>query len=175
MVLTRANIGCGSIQPGDWYNLDMGLLHDAQNWDVRRPWLGPDLFDYAVCSFMLQELNHHEIPGALENMMAILKPGGTLRILVPDVRNAIDAYQRADEAWFPQDDRTGGLEAKFCTMLTWYGTVRSVFSRGYLQDLCRPYGSVHCCAFRETVSGHPGIIDLDSRKKEALIVEIYKS
>jgi predicted SAM-dependent methyltransferase len=133
-----------------------------------------DHYDYAVCSFMLQELNHHEIPGALENMMAILKPGGTLRILVPNIVNAIYAYQHKEEDWFPQDERTGGLDAKFCTMLTWYGTVRSVFTREYLYELADPHGDVFGAPYGETFTGDSTITELDSRPKEALIVEITK-
>lgn len=180
--MKRANIGAGSIQPDDWVNFDavaqMGLPSIV--WDVRKPAhpSAQEAFDYAVCSFMLQELDHHEIPGALDNMLDILKPGGVLRILVPNVITPFLRYGEEDEAWFPQDDRTGGLDAKFCTMLVWYGTVRSVFTHTYLVELL---GKVRAdidrprlCLFGQTSSSYGEIVRLDSRAKEALIVEVTK-
>jgi predicted SAM-dependent methyltransferase len=181
VVLRRANVGCGSIQPEGWDNYDSGQPWDVEGalyWDVnQRLSLGNfvvDYYDYAVCSFMLQELNHHEIPGALENMMAILKPGGTLRILVPNIVNAIYAYQHKEEGWFPQDDRSGDLDGKFCTYICWFGTVRSVFTREYLYALADPFGDVFGMPYGETFTGDSTITELDSRPKEALIVEVQK-
>jgi predicted SAM-dependent methyltransferase len=183
-VVLRLNIGCGSIRPEGWLNVD------REDWDVRyRAYvcdlgLGPhvrpncatasELADYAVCSFMLQELNHHEIPGAVENMMAILKPGGTLRVLVPNVMRAFHYYNTDQEAWFPQDERTGGLAAKFCTYITWFGTVRSVFNPPYLRAMLEPHGHVWQATFRETRTQHEGIVELDSRENEAMIMEVTK-
>jgi predicted SAM-dependent methyltransferase len=187
VVLRRANIGCGSIQPGDWDNYDSGQPWDVEGalyWDVREPFAHAintqddgellAVFDYAVCSFMLQELNHHEIPGALANMMAILKPGGTLRILVPHLMRAFRFFHDGKEEWFPQDERTGDLDAKFCCYLTWYGTVRSVFTPHYLLTLADQHGHTEWVGYEETRSPHASIVKLDSRPKEALIVEVTK-
>jgi predicted SAM-dependent methyltransferase len=180
--VVRANIGCGSIQPQGWWNFDVdsesvGGFH----WDVRKPISGAhfdDFFDYAVSSFSLNELTHHELPVALRNIRQILKPGGVLRILVPNLLSAIDAWEDGDEDWFPQDDRTGGLAAKFCTFVTWFGTVRSVFTPTYLIEIVREAfeSEAYECVFGVSALTAPdsGITDLDSREKEALIMEVMK-
>jgi hypothetical protein len=174
----RANIGCGSIQPADWFNFDVEIGTGAMWWDVRKPLTGASFngyFEYAVCSFMLQELDHHEIPGGLENIAATIKKGGVLRILVADIMKAVSAYQAHDEEWFPQDSRTGGLEAKFCTYLTWYGTARSVFTVNYLCSMMLKTGlfsAIKGCPFGETAfCSDLEITSLDARLPEALIVE----
>jgi predicted SAM-dependent methyltransferase len=195
VVLRRANVGAGSIQPEGWDNFDIHWFEEYDNppgwqWDVRQKLyehvydVGPtemprhtevgNVYDYAVCSFMLQELNHHEIPGAMENMMAILKPGGTLRVLVPNVMRAFHYYNADAEDWFPQDDRTGDLAAKFCCYITWYGTVRSVFNIPYLRAMLEPHGHVWQATFGETATRFPEITELDSRLNEAMIMEVTK-
>jgi predicted SAM-dependent methyltransferase len=168
--VSRLNIGCGSVRPDDWDNLDL------DDWDIRQPRGGANQYDYAVCSFMLQELDFHELPGALRNLRAVLKPGGVLRVLVPNIEAAIFAFRARDEEWFPQDDRTGGLDAKFCTYVTWYGTCRSVFTRRYLEQLLV---GAHFDAWAEVGFGQSQLSDrtvvaLDSRPKEALIFEARK-
>jgi SAM-dependent methyltransferase len=180
--MNRANIGAGSITPDDWMNFDADPDGNAFFWDVRKPLLGAhfaDYFDYAVCSFALPELNHHELPVALRNIRQILKPGGVLRVLVPNVLNAVTALEEDDEEWFPQDERTGDIEAKFCTFVTWFGTVKSVYTPGYLMDLLTAAFDgevVYDCPFATSVLTAPdsGITDLDSREKEALIMEVMK-
>ena len=126
---------------------------------------------------MLQELDFHELPGALVNIRAILKPKGVLRVMVPDFERAIYAYGKHDESWFPQDERTGGLDEKYCTYLTWYGTVRSLFTPRYMENLLRTAGFsdvVMCQQERSKFAPETDITALDDRPKEAMIFEAIK-
>lgn len=176
----RANIGCGSIRPGGWENFDNTSASEdvgVRYWDVRFPNIRYEgVFDYAVCSFMLQELTFHELPEALENLRATLKPGGTLRILVPNIDEAIDALRRGDEGWFPQDERSGDIDGKFCTYVTWYGTSKSVFTDHYMEWLLDrgEWSTMNQTSYRRTTSEYPEIVNLDSRPKEALIYEVTR-
>jgi predicted SAM-dependent methyltransferase len=173
--LRRFNVGCGSDRPGDWENFD--ITDDAPTyWDIRDPFGDSEPFDYGVISFMLQELDFHELPGALGNVRDILKPAGVVRILVPDIRKAFAAWLCEDEEWFPQDGRTGGLDAKFCTYLTWYGTSKSVFTPSYLQAVLAEAGfsASHECNYGRSKTSFSGMVGLDSRRREALIVEATK-
>jgi predicted SAM-dependent methyltransferase len=180
--LMRANIGAQRPVEG-WINFDIAPLDEADPavvgtpyvaWDVRtecyRDFI--DEFDYAVCSFMLQELDFHELPGALENIRAILKPGGWLRVLVPDIVRAFNRYRQREETWFPQDERTGGLDEKFCTYVTWFGTSKSVFTHWYMSNLLRGAGfEARSASIGYTSCTYRGITELDSRPKEALVME----
>ena len=127
----------------------------------------------AVIFFMLQELDFHELPDALANVRAALKTGGVVRILVPDIRKAFAAWFCENEEWFPQDDRTGGIDAKFCTYLTWYGTSKSVFTPAYLQAVLAQAGfsEAHECNYGRSKTSFSGMVGLDSRPREAMVFE----
>src|SRR6476619_454039 len=168
----RFNVGCGDDRPGDWDNYD--ITEDAPlYWDIREPLETLDRYDYGVMSFMLQELDFHELPDALANVRAALKTGGVVRILVPDIRKAFAAWICEDEEWFPQDDRTGGIDAKFCTYLTWYGTSKSVFTPAYLQAILARPGLTEPpeCNYGRSNTPCSGMVGLDSRPREAMVFE----
>jgi predicted SAM-dependent methyltransferase len=178
------NVGCGSIMPADWVNVDgdtwanpdatyLGLTEELAGHVIQRNgWLAE--FDCIVANHVICHIDHHELPVALRNIRSMLKPGGVFRVLVPDLFGAYLAWGRGDEDWFPQSDETGDLGAKFCTYLTWFGTVKSVFTYGYLSKMLLDAGfedvslALKC---GETKFGEPGITDLDDRCGEALIVE----
>lgn len=185
--MMRANVGCGTQMPDGWDNFDI-MGAEAYFWDVRCPMDSWNLnqndgkhpvtnrYDYVVSSFALQELDFHELPKALDNLYAILKPGGALRILVPNVMLPFKALLEHNEKWFPQDERSGGLDGKFCSYVTWFGTVRSVFTAGYLTELfCKgQWSRIGPSVYGDTRTAYPGIVELDSRPKEALVFEALK-
>lgn len=186
--MKRMNLGCGSVQPEGWVNADFDL-HYFEVEDETHHWLNvispscPSLikvrgwtgtFDYIVSNHMLSDIGHNDLVPALSNVRSMLRDGGVLRILVPDIAKAFAAWQRHNEGWFPQDERTGGLDAKFCTFVTWFGESRSVFTYGYLRHLLESVGFTVSLALNcgeRWFDGVEGITDLDDRCTEALIVE----
>jgi SAM-dependent methyltransferase len=128
-------------------------------------------FDYIVANHSLSDLAHHELPAALAELHRVLKPGGVLRVLVPDLLGAVDAWSKGNEDWFPQDERTGDLSAKFCTFVTWYGTVGSVFTPGYLHSMLMPLFYVPSRKTEPTICDDPEIASLDGDRTTALIME----
>lgn len=190
--MKRANLGCGSVQPEGWTNLDanVGIEGYAETFgfvDVASSSF-PAMFehneylrdyDYIVTNHMLSDIGHHDLVPALSNIRSMLKPGGVLRILVPDILRAVEALMTEDEDWFPQDERTGGIDAKFCTFVPWFGESKSVFTYGYLLELLRLAGFSDVSLPLEC--GHTkfgmtaGITELDDRCREALIVEALNS
>lgn len=206
--MKRANLGCGSIQPEGWDNIDIedrgqefffttggghdfdgpplvpGVPHGRRRTQFDgRSWLGRGElnpfhdYDYIVCNHMLSDIGHHDLVPALKNIRSMLREGGVLRILVPNLNSAIDAFESGDESWFPQDERTGDIHAKFCTFLTWFGESRSVFTSGYLLHLLIEAGfsetAVGLCHWTP-LSPFPEITSLDDRCTQALIVEARK-
>lgn len=187
----RMNLGCGSVQPEGWINVDRDTDHFNGEWGtdqyldvintelteiIAKRYGWTDL-DYIVCNHMLSDIGHHDLVAALKNIRSMLKEGGVLRILVPDIAKAIEAWQLRDEAWFPQDSRTGGLDAKFCTFVMWFGESRSCFTYYYLRELLMKAGfrdiSPELSCF-ESKYNLDGLTDLDDRCTEALIVEARK-
>lgn len=190
--MERMNLGCGVIQPEGWINVDVDTDHfntedenhaylDVRSTNFstvarRENWLGN--IDYIVANHVLSDIGHHELVLAMANIRALLRTGGVLRILVPDILRAVEALMTEDEDWFPQDERTGGIDAKFCTFVPWFGEAKSVFTYGYLLELLRLAGFSDVslpCECGETQFGlKPGITDLDDRCREALIVEALR-
>lgn len=196
--MKRANLGCGSIRPDGWDN------YDIDDWDVRyglhecellaveqqrsrahdrsaehRRRVCPrvaNVYDYAVADHMLMALNHHELKDALRNIHDVLKPGGMLRVAEADIVAGWSAFAVGDEAFFPQDENTPGIDAKFSTWLTWYGTRKSVFTLMYLRQLLLDAGfsAVKGAEFGLTFGPEPGCMDLDSRKGESFFLEAFK-
>lgn len=168
--MIRINLGCGSIQPEGWVNIDSFDHGQTDLADARNPWLfGDGAVDGVVANHFLNALDHHEIPGVLAEAHRVLKPGGVLRILVPNLLGAVNAWERGDLAWFPQADLS--LDAALCTYTVWFGTHRSVFTPGYLHELLADFDTVletraHCAVLC------PGwLTELDDREGESLVFE----
>lgn len=174
--MKRANIGAERYVNG-WDNFDIVGGAGMHHWDIRKPWdVENPGYDYAVCNHVLNHLDHHELLPALTNMRNILRPYGTLRIMVPNLLGAIAARTAGDRSWFPQDERIRTLDAALCTYITWFGTQKSVFTPGYLVDLIWEAGfsSVSQVDFEVTASNHMGIMDLDDRENESLFMEAVR-
>jgi len=107
----------------------------------------------------------------------VLKPGGALRLSLPDAEKAIRAYLDRDADYFlVPDDDVRSLGGKMIVQLTWYGYSRSMFTFDFIEELLYGAGFVRVerCACGETKSRHPEIVELDDRERESLFVEAVK-
>lgn len=172
----RLNWGCGSQPAPGWINADRRPLNGVDLCgDIRDGLaLGDASIDYAVAIHVLQDLPWPDIPGALAELHRVLRPGGVLRLGLPDLDRAIEAYRRGDGAYFhvpDEDARSPG--AKLVTQIIWYGSVRTPFTLDFAREQLEAAGfrDVQRCAFRETRSPHADIVRLDNRERESLFVE----
>lgn len=175
----RLNWGCGPCAAPGWINSDVqpgdGIDVVA---DIRDGLpLASEFFDYIVTIHALQDLTYFDVLPALRELHRVLKVGGVLRMAVPDLDRAIDAYLRRDIRYFyvPDVDAvTPG--AKLITQLTWYGSVRTPFTYEFAEEWLRKAGfrAIARCSFRETKSGFPDIVALDNRERESLFLEAVK-
>lgn len=173
---TRLNVGCGPDPAPGWLNAD------------RRPAAGVDLVgdlctglpladasvDYAVGMHLLQDIAWPELPAAVAELRRVLRPGGVLRLGLPDLDRAIDAYRRGDAGYFfVPDDDARDVGAKLVTQIIWYGSVRTPFTWGYARELLQGAGwrEVTRCDFGRSASAWPDIASLDNRERESLYVE----
>ena len=94
--LRRLNWGCGEcVEPG-WINSDVKGGDGVLACDIRKGLpLETDSIDYAVSIHALPEFHYKEIAGVLKELRRVLKPGGTLRLGLPDLEKAFEAYRRA--------------------------------------------------------------------------------
>lgn len=92
------NIGCGHTRHPAWINLDVAGPPDVIPWDIRRGIPFRDnAFDAIYHSHVLEHLPKAAAPGFLAECLRALKPGGALRVAVPDLESAARDYLLALE------------------------------------------------------------------------------
>ena len=107
------NIGCGKTIHPDWVNYDLTAeVEGVTVCDLTRGIPDPDASaDFCYSSHVLEHLNHEEAEGFIAEQYRVLKPGGIIRIAVPDLEtitrnylNALDALRESDQrAWIAYD------------------------------------------------------------------------
>jgi SAM-dependent methyltransferase len=88
------NLGCGKTFHSDWVNLDLASnSDDVISYDIRQKLPYPDnYFDACYSSHVLEHLTKEEANKFLQECWRILKPGGIVRIVVPDLENITRNY-----------------------------------------------------------------------------------
>ena len=100
----KLNVGASPIweQPG-WHTLDhklsenteFGIAGDASNIEL------PDQScDIVFCSHVFEHIPHVKLPSIIAEMNRVLKTGGVLRVLTPDLAKIARAYVAGDEEFF---------------------------------------------------------------------------
>lgn len=177
--MTRLNWGCGSHLGAGWINSD---IKDEPGvdlvCDIRRGLpLDTDSVDYAVGIHSLPEFGYAEIVPVLAELRRVLKPGGVLRLALPDLARGIDAYQAGEDSYFQVDpDEVRSRGGRFIVQMLWFGYSRTLFTADFALELLEKAGFVEIaeCAFKETKSADAAIVELDNRERESLFVEGHK-
>jgi predicted SAM-dependent methyltransferase len=93
--LPYLNVGCGTKYHRDWVNIDMyAKSFDVIRHNIMKGIPYPD--DYFEIVYHSQVLEHIQKDKALDFMKEchrVLKPGGMIRVVVPDLENIIDEYR----------------------------------------------------------------------------------
>jgi SAM-dependent methyltransferase len=177
--IRRLNWGCGNDPRPGWINSDTkeGIGVDVVC-DIRDGLpLETGSIDYAVSIHALPEIPYDDLVPVLTELRRVLKPGGVLRLGLPDLERAIDAYERGDRGYFLiPDEEWLDTGSKLVVQLVWYGYSRTFFVRGFVEELLGKAGfaEVEHVAYRETASPYPEIVELDNRERESLFAEARK-
>lgn len=124
--------------------------------------------DFVYSSHFLEHLFRNEASNLLKEMHRILKPGGILRISVPDLEYAVGLYQSGDKEkmlssyFFVEDDNS------------YYARHKFMYDFKMLEAALRNAGfqNIHRCRFREGRS--PEMEILDNRPDESLFIEAHR-
>lgn len=177
VVLRRLNWGCGDDVRAGWLNADLRV--DVPGVDVPGDLrdglpLRTGSLDYIASMHALQMIAYPQLVPALAELRRVLRSGGVLRLGLPDLEMAVEAWQegRAEHFLVPdEDERT--LSGKLITHLLWYGWSVTLFTAEWAEDLLRRAGFVDVtrCAFGQTASRYPHVVELDNRPDESFFIE----
>jgi predicted SAM-dependent methyltransferase len=93
------NVGCGSNVDNRFVNLDYNWQPGIDLcWDITKgiP-LSNDSLSGIYTEHCLEHLDYENTKKVLSRFFELLKPGGTLRVIVPDAEIYLDAYQQSKE------------------------------------------------------------------------------
>lgn len=98
----KVNIGCGHTQFPGWVNVDGNFMHRPDMWlDVRRGLpFRPKCVRVVYASHFFEHLYLDELRALLTECRRVLREDGGLRVAVPNLSSAVEAYQRGDRDWF---------------------------------------------------------------------------
>ena len=133
----KINIGAGTA----WYAEGWEVLDNAPG-QYKEPWkrrgkcwdsgLPSDTYDIVFSSHMLEHIPHLRMEKTIAEFNRILKIGGTLRILVPSLRKAAEAYVKNDVGFFSGSKHYSdhmGIGASFVRVLISPGSQTLAISR----------------------------------------------
>jgi predicted O-methyltransferase YrrM/predicted SAM-dependent methyltransferase len=174
--IPRLNWGCGHRGEPDWINNDTKSGPGIQLvGDIRDGLALPDeCLDYVVSIHTLPMIPIPDLVPVLQELRRVLKPGGVLRLGLPDLEKGLDAWRRDDRSYFlvPDDDaRT--MSGKVITQLLWYGYSVTLFTEEWIEEVLdrAGYRDITHCAHGRSDSGLAEITALDNREHESLFVE----
>lgn len=174
----RLNWGCGDWREPGWINSDIKEGDGILTCDIREGLpFDDDSLDYAVSIHSLPEIPYPELVPALRELRRVIKPGGVLRVGLPDLEKGIDAYRRGDRGYFKiPDDEVSSVGGKLIVQLLWYGYSRTLFTSDFICEMLLKAGfrEAYPCAYKQTRCADPRIVELDNREDESLFAEGVK-
>lgn len=177
------NVGCGTDYKEGWINIDNNSDHNIEkldlNWDLRNPLpFADNSVDYIFNEHFFEHLSVEESRVAMADFMRTLKPGGVMRIAMPDMEDVVALY--LDKKWKKRPViKNHGLSfvetrAEMVNMsFHWWGhkwlydweeLVRRANEVGYK--------NIRRCTLR--ASKHSELKNLETREGSILIAEITK-
>lgn len=173
----RLHWACGwSAAPG-WINSDIMAAQGIDlTADIRQGLpFDTNSIDCIVSHHGLNDLKIYDQVPALAEMHRVLKPGGVVRMSLPDLDLLIAAYQRGDANFFSVWDWET-LDGNFITHALWYNLTHTPFTYRFAEELFRKAGfaDVRRAAYKQTTTNLPDITALDSRESESFFIEAVK-
>lgn len=176
--MRRLQWGRSKLMPPDWINVDP---HGGPDINIRCDIIldglpfEDDSIDYISSQHALPRLEVYYLWPALEELYRVLKPGGVLRVGLPDFDKAINAYKsnHRDYFWCWDWDTVSG---NFITQMINYNCARTPLNYEFIEELLQKAGfkDVRRVAYRQTISSHAEIVELDDRPEESFFVEAFK-
>jgi len=180
---TMLNVGCGTDYKKGWINIDNNSDNNIEKldlkWDLRNPLpFADNSVDFIFNEHFIEHLTVEEGQAAIKDFTRILKPGGVLRIAMPDLEAAVDQYINLS---LDKDPAIKRFNLGF--MKTRAERINMAFRGwGHLwfydsEELTRRLKEAGCknikqCKLKE--SKYPSLRNLEIRDESTLIMEVTK-
>ncbi len=138
------HLGCGPKYLPGFVNIDGNLFNKLDLWlDVRNGLPFPsNSVDSIYSTHMFEHFYADELNRLLRECFRVLKAGGGMRLIVPNLESAITAYHRNESGWFDDSfprhfDSLGG---RFSNFVFCDGQHRTAFDFSYFDEVLRAAG-----------------------------------
>ena len=96
--MSKLHLGCGKVYLHGWTNVDIFSSVQADLYcDITRLPFALESFDLIYASHVLEHVHRHMIVATLQHWREILKPGGILRLAVPDFNACVQWYVKTGD------------------------------------------------------------------------------
>lgn len=179
----KLNVGCGTDYKESWVNIDNNSDDNIEkldlNFDMRNPLPYKDgSVDFIFNEHFFEHLTVDEGQAAMKDLMRVLRPGGVMRIAMPDLELAIQAY--LDKGWKdkPFLERFGlgfvKTRAELLNMnFSWWGH-KWLYDWEELERRLSDAGFTNVKRCEWGKSEHKDLCDLETRQESLLIAEVTK-
>ena len=140
------NLGSGFKTFDDYINIDFFSFSNKADYeaDFRYPLkINDDCVDGIFTEHVLEHLTYDQVERLLKECYRILKPGGIIRIIVPDVSIFIEKYCLNDTDWFSQWEKHVFIESEDVTRRN----RRMISKMTAVSFVTQEYGHVSCWDF----------------------------
>jgi len=147
------NLGCGERFHPEWVNLDLRPASPGvQHWDLRKDLPFPDAsLDVVYHSHVLEHFSQPDGLRFLGRCRKVLRPGGLLRVVVPDLERIVELYRQA-----LSDALNGQPDAHFAydwAMIEMYDQTVREFSGGEMVRFVRELSPSQHSLIRSRLGG----------------------
>ncbi len=141
---SNLHLGCGTKYLPGFVNIDGNPFNKLDLWlDVRNGLPFPsNTVDSIYSTHMFEHFYPDELQRLLGECMRVLKGGGGMRLIVPNLASAISAYSQKQSTWFDDSfprhfDSLGG---RFSNFVFCDGQHRTAFDFTYMDEVLRQSG-----------------------------------
>jgi predicted SAM-dependent methyltransferase len=168
------NLGCGKDYRPAYINIDVNLWFTSDMWlDLRnRLPFGDATVDGIFTSHVLEHFPLSDTAHIVAECHRVLRPGGVIRVVVPDVEPAIRAYVNGEIGYF--HGAGASLGRRFSDHVLDNSNHRLIFDFSFMEELLRGAGFrdiVRCQAHQGTAPLSARMAELDNRPEISLYVE----
>lgn len=177
------NVGCGTDYKKGWVNIDNNsdgnITKLDLNFDLRNPLpYKAGTVDFIFHEHFLEHLTPDEGRTSLGDFMRVLKPGGVMRIAMPDLEESIKLYLDKDWRTAPvitnHNMQFVQTPAELLNMsFSWWGH-KWLYDWAELDRRLREVGATKFYRVKHSQSDYPELRGLETRQESVLVAEVVK-